>query len=399
MGRQPIFGPDLAVFGYHLLFGSFDATRVPAHSDDTLPTADIVVSSSDSADRFAGRSRLFSPASDEVLSGAVTVAVPGDRLVLEVPASRGGQEDSVAACRRLRDEGQTVALEGFRWVDGAADLLGSVAMVKLDRAATQGRELSATVEGCHEAGVTVIACGVDSPEDRDRCADVGVDLLQGNLLSHVRAEGDRGLDAGRLARLRMSTQLLNDECSVAQIESIVRTDPAMTHQLLQLAAIGAPGGLKRNVRTIREALVLVGWRRLQSWVALLMLTDGGGVSDEAVTLALYRARLVEAMAGSVERGLAGPGFMVGMLSTLDVLLGAPLERVLVSMSVADELREALLNRKGQLGLLVADAFDVQLGRANAATRAGLDPVRWAMASVEALGWAVQVTAAIDDSTR
>ena len=72
----------------------------------------------------------------------------------------------------------------------------------------------------------------------------------------------------------------------------------MTHQLLQLAGIGAAGGMKRTVRTIRQALVLVGWRRLQSWVALLLLTDDGSASEEEIAAVLMRARMSELLAPS-----------------------------------------------------------------------------------------------------
>ena len=79
------------------------------------------------------------------------------------------------------------------------------------------------------------------------------------------------LAPGRLAGLRVSARLLDAECPITVIEDIIRGDPAMSHQLLQLAGAGAAGGMKRTVRTLRQALVLVGWRRLQSWVALLLL--------------------------------------------------------------------------------------------------------------------------------
>lgn len=395
-GRQQVFDGDAAVIGYRLVFRHVDRNSVSRNTAEELFTDERALGAGDSADRLAGGQRLFCRATQNVLAGSAPLSVPADRVAVEVPAALQQASEAAEWCDRLHKSGYEVVLDGFSWFDGAEPLLQAASAVVIDRTGLADAALAQLIERCHAAGVKLVADHVDTAEDFDRCRHAKFDWFTGFLLAKYRSQGGKTLDAGRLARLRMSTELLNDEFSVAQIEAIVRTDPAMTHQLLQLAAIGAPGGLKRNVRTIREALVLVGWRRLQSWLALLMLTDGGGTSEDGIAFSLYRARMVEMLAGKLDKSLAGPAFMVGMLSSLDVLLGAPLDRILVSMSVADELRDALLTKKGQLGLLVADVTDFQLGRAEAATRSGLTEMQMLGASLEALRWAVQMTTALEE---
>jgi len=79
-------------------------------------------------------------------------------------------------------------------------------------------------------------------------------------------------------------------------------------------AIGAASGMRPTVRTLQDALVLVGWRRLQSWVALLMVADpaSDNVSEE-VTMALVRARACELLTQAHAPELTDAAFTAGML--------------------------------------------------------------------------------------
>jgi EAL and modified HD-GYP domain-containing signal transduction protein len=398
VGRQPIFDAELVVTGYELLVRALGPDGDGGHRVDASDflTADAVFASDDAGlARLAGKKRAFCHATDGVLAGAVPITLAPERTVIEIPRAARVDDDVSAACRRLHGLGYTLALDDVTFFDASEGLLELASIVKLDLAGADADQLPGLHEQCRESGVSIVAKNVDNPDDLHRGTDLGFDLFQGYLLAHPRPAPGRPLEAGRLAQLRMSSQLLDQEFSLPDIEAIIRTDPAMTHQLLQLAGIGAAGGMRREVSTLREALVLVGWRRLQSWVALLMLTDKGAASEEAIATTLARARMAELVGGGVDPGISGPAFMAGLLSCLDVLLGAPIEEIMQSLPVTDELRDAVVGHEGPLGAVVADVTDYQLGRPASATRAGVGDVALMHASFAALTWAVEMTGALE----
>jgi len=157
--------------------------------------------------------------------------------------------------------------------------------------------------------------------------------------------------------------------------------------------------MRRTVGTVREALVLVGWRRLQSWVSLLIICGKGQASEEELTTALMRARMCELAARSVDPSTAGSAFTAGMLSTFDLLLQVPLEEVLHDLPLDDDLRAALLGTEGPLGRLVADVTDFQLGRPELAIRSGMADSVLASLAFEALTWSVEMTTAVAAPSR
>jgi c-di-GMP-related signal transduction protein len=396
VGRQPIFDRDLTVRGYELLFRALETPATVTDGDERYLTADSLLSSSaDAIDTLVGSKRAFCNVSPSLISAEVPVAAAPDRVVLEIDAAQTADPADLAGCRRLRDDGYTLAVDDLRAVDGVEELLDLVSIVKIDIGAVDRDVLPELVAASRSFDVEVIALGVDTPANLGRCEALGFDYFQGYLLARRHAAPSGPLAPGRLAGLRVSARLLDAECPITVIEDIIRGDPAMSHQLLQLAGAGAAGGMKRTVRTLRQALVLVGWRRLQSWVALLLLTeDGGSTSEEEIAIVLMRARMSESLAAA-----AGcrpdSGYTAGLLSTLDIVLGLPVEKIIETLPLDTELRDAVLNAEGILGQLIADVADYQLGRSSEACRTGLSEDTLRAAAVEALTWTVGMTAVLD----
>jgi len=397
VGRQPIFDSHGSVFGYELLFRTLTgptAAEAAGSLGDQM-TADVIFNSLNiGIDRLVGTKKVFCNASRGVLTGVVPILLPAQQTVIEIVQSLLPQEDMLAGCLRLHEEGFSLALDGISGMGDFERLAALVSFVKIDLRATNPESLQSLVEHCRNLGTIVVAQKVETVEEFNRCVDLGFDYFQGYLLARPTQVAGRALDPGRVAQLRLAARLLDQECPISELEDIVRRDPVMTLQVLQLATIGGVGGMRRTVRTIREALLLVGWRRLQSWVSLLLVGGKGQASEEELTVALARARTCELVADAVDRSLSPAAFTAGMIASFDVLLGMPLEEVLRYLPIDDHLRSAILESEGPLGQLLADVADFQLGRPEESTRSGLEDPVISSAALDGLLWAVEMTSAI-----
>jgi len=397
VGRQPIFDHALSVMGYELLFRPVGPLTVKGSKvDEDQMTTDVLFGSINiGIERLVGDKKLFCNASRGLLLGEIPIVLPAERTVIEVEERALKDEEAVAGCRRVRDEGYGIALDKISWSSDVDHLLELVSIVKIDLQVTSRSAIPELVDRCHQRNITLIAEKVATLDELMMCEKLGFDYFQGYLLALPRPIHGRALDIGHLARLQMSARLVDSECSMADLEEIVRTDPAMVHQLLHLAGMGAAGGMRREVRSIREALVILGWRRLQSWVSLLLIADRGRGWQEGVTNTLIRARMCELLAAEFDPCIADQAFAVGMISNFDVLLGIPLDAILESLPLADELRSALVDDKSPLGSLVADVADYLLGRPERAMRSGLNEDTFSSNSLKALLWAVELSSVLD----
>ncbi|MCU1495767.1 MAG: Diguanylate phosphodiesterase [Acidimicrobiaceae bacterium] len=392
VGRQPVFDRELAVVGYELLFRPLEGGELADQLDgDLMTTAVLFNSVGIGVNRLVGDKVIFCNADRGLLTGSVPVVLSPERTVFEVTESVALDDEVIAGCERLVQQGFMLAVDHFVWTDGVERLLELASLVKIDVQLADEAKLPTLLQRCKEFDVGLVAEKVETPAELGHFQELGFDYFQGYLLSRPRIVPGRTLDSSSVARLEIAARLASSECSAAELEQVIRAEPAMTYQLLQMAGVGADHGFRRRVQTLREALVIVGWRQLQSWISFLILTSKGDTSEDEVVTTLTRARMTELLALETYPHLSGLAFAAGMLSAFDLLLGVRLEEVLISLPLDAELHDAVMARDTEVGRLVADVIDCQLGRPEQAVRSTIDEQKLHIASIKALSWALEVS--------
>ncbi|MEJ2687809.1 MAG: HDOD domain-containing protein, partial [Gammaproteobacteria bacterium] len=152
--------------------------------------------------------------------------------------------------------------------------------------------------------------------------------------------------------------------------------------------------LPRKVESIRQAVVYLGTNAIKTWVALLALSGIDDKPHELMTVAMVRAKMCELLAQAVSAPHPDAFFTVGLFSALDAILDMPMDQVVASLPLSDEITAALLRREGLPGA----ALDCTL----AYERADWDEVAFGTINtghiteiyVDALAWACQVSSAL-----
>jgi EAL and modified HD-GYP domain-containing signal transduction protein len=298
----------------------------------------------------------------------------------------GLDPDVIEGCRQLSKAGYRIALDDYSSFEGAEPLLEVADLAKIDVRRLDDAGLLERVTSCRRFDIELVAIHVETGDDVERCFAAGFDYVQGYALSRPRSVAGRTLQPSALGPMRVAASLLGDEFEVHELEDILRTEPAMTYQLFQLAGVGARDGMRRDVRTLRDALVLVGSVRVQSWVALLMLRPQEGGADDALPAALARARMCEILAHAASPSRAAQGFTAGILSSFELLLDQPASVISDALSLDEALREAAFGDQSLVARIVRDVVDHQGGKINGYRRSGLTEHAFDVASMKAIMW-------------
>jgi EAL and modified HD-GYP domain-containing signal transduction protein len=367
IARQPIFNRRLQVVGYELLFRS-------GHVDEALvvnpegATATVVLNSFTEIglDRIVGDATAWVNVSREFLVEGLAQAVPPGLVGVEVVADDVLDGASIAALRALSTQGYRLALDDFRYIPDVERLLELVDVVKLDLASLGRDALADTAARLGAYDVALLAEKVETRAEHDFCADVGCGLFQGYFFCRPVLLSDRGIGVNRLALLRVVATLHDPRVELSDIDALISKDVALSFRLLRYIN-SAFFGLRGEVRSIGQALALLGIENVRRWATLSILADLDDKPHELTMTALVRARFCE-RAGE-QLGIAKPGelFTLGMFSVIDAMMDAPMPEVLASLPFPADMREALINHRGEKGLLLECVATLESGELDRAT--------------------------------
>ena len=236
---------------------------------------------------------------------------------------------------------------------------------------------------------------VETREQLRACRELGFDLFQGYLLCRPEVVEGKALSPSKLTCLQVLDKLCDPTTSFGEVERIVQTDAALSYRFLRAAGAGAARGLFRKLSSVRDAVVLLGERRLRAWLMLMLLAGTHEGSDEQLNIALTRARMTELMALELVPRRSDAAFTAGLLSALDLLLEAPLPSVVEGLSLSPELEDALLRHAGLLGDLLADVLSWEVGGEQFRLRSRVPPADVARCYLQSLAWASEVFGVLD----
>jgi EAL and modified HD-GYP domain-containing signal transduction protein len=388
VGRQPIFDAELGVRGYELLFRdpSFPGLDGDAMTADVLVRAGLDVGLSS----LVGSKLAFVNATRAFLVGEHELPFPARQTVVEVLEDVAHDPEVVSGCRRLAQSGYALALDDYVWEDDCDPLLELASIVKLDVLALSPAQLAHAIERRGAFGVELVAEKVETRRQLNACRELGFDLYQGYLLSRPEIVEGQALSPRKLTCLHIIEKLCDPGTSAGEIEKIVQTDVALSYRFLRVAGAGASLGLFRRLSSVRDAVVLLGQRRLRAWVTLMLLDGAPEGTNERLSIAMTRARMAELMAEALVPGLADSAYTVGLVSALDLLLQAPLLELVGGLSLSSELEDALLGYSGLLGGVLADVLAWEVGAESFQGRSGAPPAAVERCYVQALAWANEV---------
>lgn len=350
VARQPIFDREMRVTGYELLYRSAAEDERARVGDPRQATLQVIASASleIGLDVLVGAVPAFINVPQELLVFDAPPPLPPRRIFIEVLECVRAEPEVIRCLSTLRRRGYRVALDDFSFAHGDAGLLDVADVVKIDMTTQRDDDLENTVAALRTRGIPLIAEKVETRQRFEHCVRLGFSGFQGHFLRRPETFEARRVPASRLSALRILAELQNPELDIVDLELLIARDLGISYRLLRCINSGFYS-LPRTVRTLHQALVVFGLdnlRRLCTPVAL------AGFDDRPVQLladSMVRARMCEPLARTAGVREAGPYFVTGMFSLLDVLLGRPLPEALDLLPLAPPIRRARASIKGQSG--------------------------------------------------
>ena len=349
--RQPIMSDRKELLGYELLYQDNRASLY--NQGDTMAANAIegFLTQLDS-DSFMNSKTAFIPFTPNLLLRRVPRMFNPHNLVIEIDDSAAIHPDALREIINLKRTGYRIAMRGFEFSPRFFSLLGESDYLKIDMN-TLDETTSSAIDIAKSFKKRVIAYNVDTPEKYQQAKALGCGYFQGTVVSQAISSKMNRLDHLQSNFFQLMIAVTRDEPDVDEISTIISRDVTLAFSLIRLVN-SAYFALRNRVRSVKQALVVLGLGQLKQWVYLLSFKQSDGdLSAEIIKTSFLRGSLCSELSQYATRldMAKSDAYLLGMFSTLDVLLQIPLEEALKELPIIDEIRDALLNKAGPAGTL------------------------------------------------
>jgi c-di-GMP-related signal transduction protein len=356
--RQPIKAlKEDRIIGYEVLFQKdYDALY---NSTDVAAADTIAGFLMQNTERIFQDKLTFVTFTPSLLFRNMPKIFDKDKLIIQIEDHVMIHPLSPAIIKRYRTEGYIFAINDFQFSPKYFTMLDYVTYIKVDISSKhEGRERTSlnnlinTMKGFDKK---CIATGVNTKEDYELAMEVGADYAEGSYVAEAMARKVKRMEFLEGNFFQLVVEVSKDEPDIEQIEKVISHDAALSYALLKIVN-SAYFALRRRVSSIRQALVTMGISQLKQWVYLLSF-NSEFESDESreamMKLSFLRANYAMVLSDHIKDLpiIRSEVYMMGMFSTLQYMIDAPLEEILEEVPVAQEIKDALLKQEGVCGEL------------------------------------------------
>ena len=349
--RQPILDRQQKIFAYELLYRGDRLENSAGEFDGDSATTEVMMSSLVDVGlaEVVGESPALINVTSAFLNGELALPEEKDRLILEILEDIEPTDEIVAAVRNLAQRGYRLALDDYEHHEKFEPLLQVVELVKLDIRALDAIALTEHVEILRNYDCKLLAEKVETHDEYLLCKQLGFDYFQGYFFCEPQRLTAQRAGVNHAAALQLMTRLQDEGCGFDEIQELIVTDAALAIRLLRFA--NSPFcGIGRDVKSIRDALSLVGLDLVRRWVTLMLMTRLGETkSPELINLALIRGRMCELLGIDCEHHDGSEYFTVGLFSIMDALFDQPMALAVEALPLNEEIKDAIRRRNGVMG--------------------------------------------------
>ena len=392
IARQPILDVTGRVAGYELLFRN-NATDQQFCGNPDQATASVIsdVMSVFDFDALTHGQLAFINVTRGMLVGGVPPALPPHRVVLEILEDIVVDQEVIDACCALKRAGYRLALDDFTTDSGSTALLPFADFVKCSSVPSNPD----WVRDVRQAtpGAALVAERIETAEDSVQARALGFTHFQGFFFGRPATQRATAIPEHQLDYLRLMDALRDPYLTNDQLETLIKPHTSLCYRMLR--TVNSAGfGLRTEVGSIGEALLLLGRAAIQRWVSIWALADlSRGSHSELLVMSMTRARFCELLAASsADATHPAGGFLLGMCSMLDVVFDQPMKQVVDHLPLGAPLRAALLGETNEWRQLLdcvvayeraewteASRIALKMGvRSRALTAAHADALNWAL---------------------
>jgi len=254
----------------------------------------------------------------------------------------------------------------------------------------------------HKSQIKIILTDVPDTATFEKHSKIGDILLSGDFYNQPITAGAVEISPLKINALNLLKQINDEGFDLIDAAKTIERDPSLSISLLRFINKMNPNRSKK-IESIRGAVAILGQKEVKKWATVaISINMAEDRPSEITRLSLIRAKFAENLAPAFSMAIkAGAIFIAGLFSMLDIILQMPMQKAVLEVAASDEIREALVDRKGRISEVLSLIYAYERADWHNATinmvRNGVDIAVLSKAYLDALFWYRQLLDTIDDS--
>lgn len=356
VGRQPILNKNELIFGFELLFRKGQTTSSNI-TDGTSATATVLVHSLNDfgLNNLIGKKKAFINVNYEILSSGFCELLPAENTVFEILEDVKVTHNLIEKCKFLKSKGYKIALDDFIYHESLKPLIDIADFIKIDIMGQKKENLKELVRLLNSYPATLLAEKVETKEEFLLCLNLGFQLFQGYFFERPTIIEGSTISTSQFTLLELFNEL-SREGEIDHIEKIFKKSPELDVKLLNFIN-SAAFYHSQKITSIRQGIIILGYRNLQKWISLMLFTKPGVdiKSNPLLERAAIRGFIMEFLSNKItkNKNIGDQAFIVGILSIAHAILNITIKELTEKLNLSEEIKHALIDREGLLGDLLS----------------------------------------------
>ncbi|RDH83899.1 MAG: hypothetical protein DIZ80_07115 [endosymbiont of Galathealinum brachiosum] len=388
IARQPIYNRDQGVMAYELLYRNNDI-NMANFSDGDQASCETILNTfmHIGIDNIAGSALAFINLPREFIINEELTPMFNEQAVLEVLEDIKPDKDVIEGIKRLKAEGYRIALDDFIFQEELIPFIELADFIKIDIHALNKDQIKQQLLLLKPYPVQFIAEKIETHEMYRFCYELDFDFFQGYFFSYPEMLKKRSLPSNKLVILNLIQKLQNPDIDSDELEKILIQDITLSYKLLRYIN-SASFGLRTEVNSIKDAIVLLGISKLKNWISLIMMSKIiDSKPTEVIVTGMIRGKMCELLAEKYHPDIKHQMFVIGLFSVLDALMDQPMIDLLDTVILSTEIKLALLDHKGPQGEIYNYVLQYEKSNWNELNNSDINSEQFIQSYLTAVHWA------------
>lgn len=351
IGRQPIFNKCEEIIAYELLYRNNYVNQFPDIDSDTA-TIELLINSFLSIgikEVANGKPSFINFTENLIMQDSIDFLEP-EQVVIEILEDISITPELIQQLKILKRAGYKLALDDFVIDEKILvydELFPQIDYIKIDFLHTSENERK-VIERLIKSKfphIKLLAEKVETREQFEIAKQSGYSLFQGYFFEQPQILTATDIPANLFQYFQIISLLREDETNIDLLAENIEREISLSYRLLKLIN-GSSKRTKNKVRSIKQAILMLGLLELRQWVYMLAMREANtncnnDVFKELMFASLFRAKACEISARLNYKKNYSEYFLVGLFSLIDSLLQRPVNVIVTQLPLAEDILETI----------------------------------------------------------